>query len=138
MTGQEVINIIQKYYPLLSLINRYQKGNIIQLDDVYLPVEENEIKRKWYEVWTKAIWTKESWDCDEEAMSEMLRVRKRYAVEGSVRAIGCLGGVFKSIGDGMHAVNFFIQPDLTLRLWDYQKQAIFFPRVDDVVVWAII
>lgn len=138
MTGQEVINILQKYYPSLSLINRYQKGNIIQLDDVYLPVEENEIKRKWYEVWTKATWMKEVWDCDEEALSEMLRVRKKYAVEGSVSAIGCLGGVFKSIGEGLHVVNFFIQPDLTLRLWDYQKQEMFFPRVDDVVMWAII
>lgn len=138
MTSKDVIESIQKYYPKVSLVSQFTKGNLILLDSNYAPVTEKDIQRKWYEVWIKSSWDKESWDCDEMALAEMMRVRESRSVDGSAKAIGCIGGVFKTIVEGPHAVNFFIQQDMTLRLWDYQRQQVFFPRVDDVVMWAII
>lgn len=113
--------------------------NLTLVDTLYQPVQESDIEHKWWEVWTKTIWHKESWDCDEMAFAEMVRIRRKFHQDVLAPAVGVVGGILSDIYQTPHAANIFVREDKSVGLWDYQSQKVFAVRPEtDKIRWIII
>lgn len=130
MNNQEIESIIRDACPTCY--------NIITVDSMYQLIQESDINRKWWEVWSKYIWRKESWDCDEMAFAEMLRVRRKFSQDVMAAAIGVVGGILSNIYATPHAANIVILKTGHVKFWDYQSQTFYEPGKADKIRFCLI